>query len=59
MADAAPLQLRSGAQLMARMDELVGMVKCGLLSAEDVAEDIQLLKAEAKAWLPDVGGRHR
>jgi hypothetical protein len=53
------LQLRSGAQLMARMDELVGMVKCGLLSAEDVAEEIQLLKAEAKAWLPDVGGRHR
>jgi len=50
MADAAPWQLRSCAAAPQRLDELDRTVQRGLHSAEDAAEEAQLLAAEARAW---------
>ena len=42
--------LRSGDQLAERMAELQRLVQAGLLSADDIADEVAQLKAEAKAW---------
>ena len=50
MEGGAPPPPRGAADLRARMAELRGMVEDGLLEEEDIAEEVLLLKAEAKAW---------
>jgi hypothetical protein len=50
MEDGAGPPLRSGDQLAERMAELQRLVQAGLLSADDIAEEVTQLKAEAKAW---------
>lgn len=50
MESEAPRPPRNSAQLQARMAQLRGMVNTGLLEEEDIAEEVEQLKAEARAW---------
>lgn len=53
MADAAPLRSdapRSITQLVQRMDDLNALVQRKLLRAEDIADEVQALGNEARAW---------
>ena len=50
MANGAERPLRSAVQLQARMAELQGMVKSGLLGESDIEDEVEELKGEAKAW---------
>ena len=50
MESEAPQPPRNSAQLQARMTQLRSMVNSGLLEEEDIADEVEQLKAEARAW---------